>query len=108
VNINDPDDASYVFGGYCPITIRLIEAMYQKGWNSIKDLIKKLPGEYEYPIPANEKEMMNTKGKKNFILVVYIGGITYNEIAAIRYLNKISKGKLFVFCNYLFSILIFL
>lgn len=93
MNINDPDDASYVFGGYCPITIRLIEAMYQKGWNSIRDLIKKLPGEYEYPIPANEKEMMNTKGKKNFILVVYIGGITYNEISAIRYLNKINKGN---------------
>jgi len=75
--------------------------MYQKGWNSIRELIKKLPGEYEYPIPANEKEMMNTKSKKNFILVVFIGGITYNEISAIRYLNKINKGK---FNKYFFII----
>lgn len=93
MNINDPDDASYVFGGYCPITIRLIEAMCKTGWNSIKEVIKKLPGEYEYPIPSNEKEMMSSKAKKNFILVVFIGGITYNEIAAIRYMNKTNKGR---------------
>jgi hypothetical protein len=73
--------------------------MYQKGWNSIRELIKKLPGEYEYPIPANEKEMMNTKSKKNFILVVFIGGITYNEISAIRYLNKINKGKIIIYIS---------
>ena len=93
VNVHDPDDTSYVFGGYSPITIRLIEAMFKTGWNQIKDLIKKIPGEYEYPIPANEKEILNTKSKQNFILLVFIGGITYNEISAIRYLNKTVKGK---------------
>ena len=35
------DDASYVFGGFCPITIRLIEAMVKTGWNPIKELVKK-------------------------------------------------------------------
>jgi hypothetical protein len=87
----EPDDASYVFGGYCPITIRLIENVIKKGWNPIKEVIKKLPGDFEFPI--NEKEVYNPKGKCNFILLVFIGGITYAEISAIRFLNKTHKGK---------------
>ena len=98
VNINDPDDASYVFGGFCPITIRLIEAVVKNGWNPIKDLIKKLPGEYEYPVSSDEKTMLSERAKKNFILLIFIGGITYNEISAIRYLNKSIKGNQ----NYIF------
>lgn len=37
VNINEPTDPSYVFGGYCPITVRLLENLIKKGWNSIKE-----------------------------------------------------------------------
>jgi hypothetical protein len=91
VNINEPDDASYVFGGFCPISIRLIEALVKRGWNSIKEVIKRLPGEYDYP--TNDKEIINPKSRPNFILVVFIGGITYAEIAAIRYLNRTLKGN---------------
>jgi hypothetical protein len=91
VNINEPDDASYVFGGFCPITIRLIESFARKGWNSIREILKRLPGEYEFP--ANEKEVLNLKARPNFVLLVFIGGITYAEIAAIRYLNKTHRGK---------------
>ncbi len=91
MNINEPDDASYVFGGFCPISIRLIEALVKRGWNSIKEVIKRLPGEYDYP--TNDKEIINPKSRPNFILVVFIGGITYAEIAAIRYLNRTLKGN---------------
>lgn len=93
VNINEPTDPSYVFGGYCPITVRLLENLIKKGWNSIKEcnryywlVIKKLPGETEFP--ANEKEIIQPRSKQNFILAVFIGGITYAEISAIRFLNK--------------------
>jgi len=88
----DPDDCSYVFGGFCPITIRLIEVLVKKGWNSIKEVIKKLPGEFEFP--TNDKDIINAKSRSNFILLVFIGGITYAEISAIRYLNKTLKGKI--------------
>jgi hypothetical protein len=95
VNINEPDDTSYVFGGFCPITIRLIEYMIRYGWNSIKDVIKILPGEFEYP--ANEKEIVsNLKKGKNFILLVFVGGITHAEISAIRYLNRTLKGRSYI------------
>lgn len=49
-------------------------------------MIKKLPGETEFP--ANEKEIIQPRSKQNFILAVFIGGITYAEISAIRFLNK--------------------
>jgi hypothetical protein len=92
VNINEPDDCSYVFGGFCPITIRLIESFVKRGWNPIREILKRIPGEYEFP--ANEKEVLNLKARPNFVLLVFIGGVTYAEIAAIRYLNKTLKGIL--------------
>jgi hypothetical protein len=91
VNIIEPDDTSYVFGGYCPITIRLIESFVRKGWNSIREVLKKLPGEYEFP--ASEKEVLNLKSRPNFVLLVFVGGITYAEISAIRYLNRTLRGN---------------
>jgi len=33
----EPDDSSYVFGGFCPITIRLIEQIISGGWGGIKE-----------------------------------------------------------------------
>ena len=95
VNINEPNDCSYVFGGFCPITIRLIEAAVKKGWGSIKEVIRRLPGDYEYP--SSKKEIISPKTKPNFILLVFVGGITYAEISAIRFLNKTMKGILSLF-----------
>ena len=92
VNINEPDDCAYVFGGFCPITIRLIESFIKKGWNPIRETLKRIPGEFEYP--NSEKELLNLKTRPNFVLLVFIGGITYAEIAAIRYLNRTCKGIL--------------
>ncbi len=94
VNIMEPDDTSYVFGGFSPITIRLIECAVKKGWNSIKEVIRKLPGDFDFPV--YEKEVTNPRNKKNFILLVFIGGITYAEISAIRFLNNNMKEYKFI------------
>ena len=94
VNIQQPDDPAYVFNAYCPITIRLIQELTSKGWNSIKDDLKKLPGNIIFP--ENEKEIIfPKKQKQNFIMLIFIGGITYAEIAAVRLLNKMNKNHKF-------------
>ena len=49
VDTNNPNDASFSYSGYCPIIIRLIEKAFSKGWNNIKDILNKLPGEFSYP-----------------------------------------------------------
>ena len=95
VDFNNPNDASYSFSGYCPIFIRLIEKAISKGWYSIKDSIKKISNEFEFP--NDEEEILNfNKKEKKFILLVFIGGITYGELASIRYLNKVLDDKKFI------------
>ena len=95
VDINNPNDSSYTYSGYCPIIIRLIEKALSKGWNNIKDVLNKIPGEFNYP--EDESEMIeNNPTNKKFILLVFVGGITYGELAAIRYLNKKMEDKKFI------------
>ena len=93
VNVLKPNDPSYSYGGYCPITVKLIEKAIKVGWNDIKYVLNELPGEYYYP--NDEKEILNPKSK-SFILLVFVGGITYGEIAALRYLNSINQKIKFI------------
>ena len=95
VDLNNPHDGSYSYSGYCPIIIRLIEKAFSKGWNSIKDILNKLPGEFSYPEDESEIIEKNATNKK-FILLVFVGGITYGELAAIRLLNKEMNDKKFI------------
>lgn len=39
---------------------------------------------------------MGDQSRKKRVLVYFIGGITYGEIAALRFLNKIFKDKKFI------------
>ena len=94
IDVINPNDSSYVYGGYCPIIIRLIEKAFSPGWGAIKESITKIPGETNFPL--DESEVMNESNDIKYFLVVFIGGITYGELAAIRYLNKAYKNKKFV------------
>ena len=87
VKINDPNDASYVLGGFCPITIRFIEKAIKGGWGMLqKDVLKNLGTEYDFP--SDERQVIHPSKDVNYILLVYTGGITYSEIEAVRFLNK--------------------
>ena len=96
VDINNPNDTSFVFGGFTPISIRLIEQALKKGLNSIqKDILKNLGT--DIIIPNDEKPIINPINDNNFILLVFTGGITYSEIEAIRFLNKIPEFSKYKF-----------
>jgi hypothetical protein len=70
--------------------------------------LKALPGPHDFP--PNEQEFFVGKqvtgpsgpiidqgnGRKKRVLIYYIGGITYGEISAIRFLNKLFKDKKFI------------
>ena len=94
IDVNNPNDSSYAYGGYCPICVRLIEKACKDGWGTIKETLQTIPGESDFPL--DESEMINENNEKKFFLVVFIGGLTYGELAAIRYLNKINKNIKFV------------
>ncbi|MCQ2816504.1 MAG: Sec1 family protein [archaeon] len=94
VNLDNPDDACYAYVGYCPLTIRLIEALIREGWQHNSELLKLIPGELK--MKSVEKDVINVRDR-SFVLLVFVGGITYGELAAIRYLNsKIRTHKFIV------------
>jgi hypothetical protein len=102
-NIENPNDSSYVFNMFSPIIVRLLEAFIKKGWGPIKEDLRKIQGATDFPLVENEI-MSQKKGKINFILVVFIGGITYAELAAIRWLNKNNKEiKFFILTTHIVS-----
>ena len=68
--------------------------MVEKGWGSIKDVLKELSTDNSYP--PDESEITSTKSEKQFILLIFIGGITYGELAGIRYLNRKLRNKKFI------------
>ena len=58
-----------------------------------------LPG--AYICPDNEAQVfvqtrIGGEVKKKKFLIYFIGGVTYGEIAAIRFLNKLFKDKKFI------------
>jgi len=106
----EPDDISYVSSGYAPLSVRLVQTA-MKGWIGKEDLLRELPGRLvdvmqQYP-PIDfaasmrqnggimthlgafaEKKKGDNNGRKPTLLVVYVGGLTYMEIAALRFLSK--------------------
>ena len=95
VDLNEPNDTSYAYLGYSSIIIRLIEkGISQGGWNNIKDILKKIPGDSNFP--TDESDIFSNNVDKQFIIVVFIGGITYGELASIRLLNKKNRNKKFI------------
>ena len=95
VNLNEPNDISYSYSGYAPISIRLVEKAVTKGWKSIEDVLYKLPGG-EYHYPKDESEIIKQSNDIKYFLLVFIGGMTYGELSAVRYLNKKFKNKKFL------------
>ena len=88
-NNEKPEDCSYAMGGYCPIGLKLIEKGLEGKWNKIQDIIKKIPGETSFP--NDESEIYNPTEEINTIFLVFIGGVTYTEIEAVRFLNRKFK-----------------
>ncbi|CAK8675606.1 unnamed protein product [Clavelina lepadiformis] len=94
-NTHHPSDMSYVFGGaYVPLTCRLVEQSLQRqGWSGLEDVLRHLPGttfEKQEARSAKAGKTGATMASK-VVLIYFIGGVTYSEIAALRFLGR-QKG----------------
>ena len=83
---NKINDCSYVLGGYCPLSLKIVEKAVEGKWSTIIDVLRKLPGATSFP--EDESEINNPKKERNIIFLVFVGGITYTEIEGIRFLNR--------------------
>ncbi|KAM3244546.1 hypothetical protein ACQJBY_056087 [Aegilops geniculata] len=103
VDIKDPenpDDIAYIFAGYAPLSIRLVQHAVRSGWRSIEELLKLLPGPHmdlkrgvstisssELLPGSGSQQSTDRVGHRSLVLVVFIGGVTSAEIAALRFLS---------------------
>jgi len=97
VNLKKPNDIAYVYNGYAPLSVRCVELLVSKGWGQCYEILKLIPGEVE--ISQYEKELLKKPredNRKKVVVVFFIGGVTYAEISAIRYLNIVYPNFQFV------------
>ncbi|CAE6076289.1 unnamed protein product [Arabidopsis arenosa] len=92
-----PNDIAYVYSGYAPLSIRLIQQAIHSGWRPIEDILKLLPGPHletkrsGFPSSPSVDSLHRASngvadGRRSIVLVVFIGGVTFAEISALRYL----------------------
>jgi hypothetical protein len=124
VNEHDPNDVAYVYSGYAPLSIRLVQCILQKqyllsitkgnngagvsgassgavqGWRGFDDAIKHVRGKTFDELQKGEdkavkaRALLSGSGEKKTVFVVFVGGITFTEIAALRFIAKREEGEL--------------
>ena len=113
VNESDPDDVAYVYSGYAPLSIRIIQCILQKpylqllhrtplpltssstGWQGFEDILKSAKGPtfnivqkaYDEKAAKARTQLAGTAGTKT-VFVFFLGGITFTEIAALRFIGR--------------------
>ncbi|CCM03649.1 uncharacterized protein FIBRA_05793 [Fibroporia radiculosa] len=136
------NDISYVYSGYAPISIRLVQCVAQKGgvlsnpsgdkekkpkdnadadtgkvqsvskvqahpivgWKGFEDvvasipggttdIVQKVPGGVHGAVPATVPLL---KDQPTTTVVFFLGGCTYTEIAALRWVGRQSRGRNFL------------
>ncbi|KAK3341757.1 Sec1-like protein [Lasiosphaeria hispida] len=123
VNEHDPNDIAYVYSGYAPLSVRLVQCILQKqyllsitrgngvtnaagapgngaqGWRGFDDAVKHARGPTFDEVQKGEDKAVKARallsggGDKKTVFVVFVGGISFTEIAALRFIAKKEEGK---------------
>ncbi|OCK81250.1 vacuolar sorting protein-like protein [Lepidopterella palustris CBS 459.81] len=116
VNESDPNDISYVFSGYAPLSVRLVQSIVQKqtlatlvkpagqqaataaqGWRLFEDAAKHIRGAtFDETQTGEEKavkarQILNGSGHADSgktVIVFFLGGVCRAEVAALRFVAK--------------------
>ncbi|XP_057348498.1 vacuolar protein sorting-associated protein 33A isoform X1 [Manis pentadactyla] len=94
VNEQNPTDISYVYSGYAPLSVRLAQLLSRPGWRSIEEVLRILPGphfEERQPLPTGLQKKRQP-GENRVALIFFLGGVTFAEIAALRFLSQLEDG----------------
>lgn len=121
VNEQDPNDISYVYSGYAPLSVRLVQCVLQKrqltsitqgntvagagptggaqGWRGFDEAVKHARGQTFDEVQKGEDQAVKARallsgGSDNkTVFVVFVGGITFTEIAALRFIARQEESK---------------
>ncbi|XP_061564974.1 vacuolar protein sorting-associated protein 33B [Cololabis saira] len=92
-----PRDMAYIFSGaYVPLSCKLIEQVLERdGWTGLEDVTKLLNG-HEFAVTGSNGADVRAKSEaQRIILVMFLGGCTFSEISALRFLGR-EKGYKFI------------
>ncbi|KAM3925558.1 vacuolar protein sorting-associated protein 33B isoform 2-T2 [Leptodactylus fuscus] len=94
-DLKTPKDMAYVFSGaYTPLSCKIIEqVLMRKGWTGLEE-VTRLLNSIEFAEQLAEKNSFSDSHRT--IIVVFLGGCTFSEISALRFLGK-EIGYRFVF-----------
>lgn len=112
-NEQDPEDISYVYSGYAPLSIRIVQCILQKqylqtlhksplpltpasvGWEGFQDILKSAKGPTFNIVQkatdekaAKAKTALTGTGGWKYVFVMFLGGITFAEIASLRFISR--------------------
>ncbi|XP_015494276.1 vacuolar protein sorting-associated protein 33B isoform X1 [Parus major] len=92
-----PRDMAYVFGGaYVPLSCKIIEQVLERrGWQGLEEVVRLLNGN-EFCVSDSTVEDSPACESQRVVLAVFLGGCTFSEIAALRFLGK-ERGCKFIF-----------
>ncbi|NXK68711.1 VP33B protein, partial [Sylvietta virens] len=92
-----PRDMAYVFGGaYVPLSCKIIEQVLERrGWQGLEEVVRLLNGN-EFSVSDSAVEDNPACESQRVVLAVFLGGCTFSEIAALRFLGK-ERGCKFIF-----------
>ncbi|KAI9834756.1 MAG: hypothetical protein M1819_002842 [Sarea resinae] len=122
VNEQDPTDIAYVYSGYAPLSVRLVQCILQKqyllsitkggtnvagtaingpsqGWRGFDDVVKSVRGKTFDEVQRGEdkavraRQILNGQGERKTVIVFFLGGISFAEIAAIRFMAKQENAR---------------
>ncbi|KAE8993048.1 Vacuolar protein-sorting-associated protein 33 [Phytophthora rubi] len=107
VDPRNPRDIAYVSrshaAGYAPLSVRIVEsAIKPRGWSAVQEGLRQLPGPSgevsqttsksssdDPAAPASASKLDNFGSEERKVLLVYyLGGVTFMEIAALRHLSR--------------------
>jgi len=100
-----PKDISYVHSFYAPLSIRIVEhSLKPLGWSGLNDILSCIPEptfeDYQTPMSASghgRRDSLTSEISQSdiprVIMVFFIGGCTFAEISALRFLSQQDENN---------------
>ncbi|KAG5919275.1 hypothetical protein E4U42_006568 [Claviceps africana] len=130
VQEDNPNDIAYVYSGYAPLSVRLVQCVLQKqymtsiskggtgtnpgtasappptqGWHGFDEAVKHVRGRTFYELQKGQdkavkaRALLSANGAKQTVFIVFVGGITFTEIAALRFIAKQEARRNIIICT---------
>eukprot|EP00047_Mylnosiga_fluctuans_P018839 m.75588 g.75588 ORF g.75588 m.75588 type:complete len:592 (-) comp7825_c0_seq1:65-1840(-) len=97
---DNPTDIGYVHSGYAPISIRVAHLLAGE-WRGHEEALRLLPGptfDFNQALPQGlaPRSREGDSTRSAVTLVVFIGGCTYTEVSALRFLSRHTEDREYV------------